>query len=155
MRSIFALVLVLALAACGQANQRGRQAPPPSLQAQVANYGVMLEQVETLTAARPGVGAGDPAQTREIARALRETAWSYNLERSRLCAKGLFTEVSCGTAFEPVWISEPATTEPTMTELQTRADDLGAQVRAFWTAICDDARSRESDEKARALVCAG
>lgn len=154
MRSIFAIALVLGLAACGQANQKGGAEAPPNLETQVARYEIMLGQVGDLTVARPGVGAGNPAQSREIARALRETVWSYNLERSRICAKGLFTEAACGTAYEPVWISEPATTEPTMTELQARSDDLGEQVTRFWTVVCDDARTRESDEKARALVCA-
>lgn len=157
MKQACAIVLALVLAACGQAGQTKQEpevSEPANLQIEVGRYGVMLGQVGDLTVARPGIGEPDPAQTREIARALRETTWQYNLERSRLCAKGLFTEVSCGPAYEPVWISEPVATEPTLAELQTRSTALGAEVMRFWNAVCDDARTREPDEQARMLVCA-
>lgn len=157
MKQARAIILALMLTACGQPVQTKQEpaAPePPNLQVEVGRYSVMLGQIADLTVARPGMGEPDPAQTREIARALRETTWQYNLERSRLCAKGLFTEVACGPAYEPVWIAEPVATEPTLAELQTRSTALGAEVMRFWTAVCDDARARETDEQARMLVCA-
>jgi hypothetical protein len=160
MPQLRALLLALALAACGQ----GAQAPAPAqapeaedplnIQIEVGRYGVMLGHVADLTADRPGVGEADPAQSREIARALRETVWRYNLERSRLCARGLFSDVACGPAYEPVWIAEPANAEPALTELQARSDALGGEVMRFWDAVCEDARTREPDEDARRMVCA-
>lgn len=160
MSNVRALILALALAACGQAGQEAAPGPatpetpnPMDLHIEIGRYGVMLDQVRDLTAERPGSAEADPAQPRELGRALREAVWKYNLERSRLCGKGLFTEVACGSAYEPVWISEPSNVEPTLQEIQSRSQALGEEVMRFWNAVCDDAASR-AGEQDRSSVCA-
>ncbi len=156
------LILALALAACGQGAQTptpeapaANEAPDPfTLNIEIGRYGVMLSHVHALTGDRPGSAEPEVTDPRELARSLRETAWEYNIERSRLCARGLFMEVSCGAAFEPVWISEPASAEPTLEELQSRSNALGEEVMRFWDVVCEDARTREPDEQAKMYVCA-
>lgn len=152
-----ALVLAFALAACGQQEAAPADTPEIALEAvlstQIRRQDVMLGQIETLTADRPGTGAADSSEPADMARALREQVWSYNLLRSRLCGRALFAEVSCGPAYQPVWVAEPADTAPTLEELQTRANALGAETQRLWDAVCADARTRETDAAARALVC--
>ncbi|MEQ1707377.1 MAG: hypothetical protein ABL864_03495 [Terricaulis sp.] len=155
------VVLTLALAGCGQGSEKAPAAPPieqgvdPSgLQIEVGRYGAMLGQVRDLTRERPGAAELDPATPREIARALRETVWEFNVDRSRICAKGLFAEIACGPAYEPVWISEPASAEPTLEDLQIRSTALGEEVMRFWDAVCQDARTRVEDAQEKMYVCA-
>ena len=154
-----ALVLALALAACGQAGEQAKTAEdaavdPFDLSIEIGRYGVMLSQVHSLSADRPGAAETEVTDPRDLARRLRETVWEYNLERSSLCARGLFPEVACGPAYQPVWIGEPADAAPTVEELQVRSRAVGEEVMRFWGAICEDARSRETDEQARQYVCA-
>jgi hypothetical protein len=152
-----ALLLALCVAACGQAEQAkapGSDAPnADDLNIEIGRYGVMVGHVNGLTAERPGL---DPEVTepRDLARRLRETVWEYNLERSRLCSKGLYAEVSCGPAYEPVWISEPETTAPSLEDLQVRSVAVGNEVMRLWDTVCEDARSRVEDEQERMYVCA-
>jgi hypothetical protein len=156
-----ALVLALSLAACGQ-NAPQADAPPPapeplnalSLSIEAGRYGVMLSQIHSLTGDRPGAMDTDASDPKDIARRLRETVWEYNLERSSLCARGLFAELACAPAYQPVWIGEPAEVAPTLEELQTRSDAVGEEVQHFWSIVCDDARTRETDADAREYVCA-
>lgn len=153
-----AILLAVCVAACGQSAEKGPEVPtapagpdPATLNIEIGRYGAMLYQIDELTSERPGAGA-ELSEQRDFARRLRENVWRLNLERSDLCAKGLFTEVACVPAYEPVWISEPATAEPTLEELQTRSDALGDEVMRFWDAVCEDARSRAT-EADRATVC--
>jgi len=153
------LILAVALAACGQNAAKGPAAPerpstPADLQIQIGRYGVMLDQVHNLTADRPGANEQAPTELPVMARALRETVWKYNVERSQLCARGLFAEVACGPSYQPVWISEAADAAPTFEELQTRSAAVGEEVQRFWTAVCADARTRETNEQDRPYVCA-
>jgi hypothetical protein len=154
-----ALVLALALAACGQSAEKGPGAPQPNgepdpftLNIEIGRYGAMLDQVNTHTAERPGAQP-EITETRDLARRLREGVWEYNLQRSQICAKGLFTELTCGPAYEPVWIAEPDTAEPTLQEIQSRSDALGAEVQRLWNAVCEDARSRAATDEERAYAC--
>jgi hypothetical protein len=155
-----AIVLALALAACGQTGEKAKapetaEAPNPlDLSIEIGRYGVMLNQTHSLTADRPGAAESDVTDPRDLARRLRETVWEYNLERSSLCARGLFTDVACGPAYQPVWIGEAADTAPSLAELQTRSNAVREEVLRFWDAVCEDARSRETDEQARQYVCA-
>lgn len=156
-----AIFLALVLAACGQPQTKGPETPaapeapdPFALNIEIGRYSVMLSHVQQLTRERPGAIEAEVTDPRDLARRLRETAWEYNLERSRLCARGLFTEVSCGPAYEPVWISEAATVTPTVAEIQSRSAALGEEVSRFWTAVCEDARTRIEDEQERMYVCA-
>jgi hypothetical protein len=158
---IRAMVMALALAACGQTAEKGPsattapEAPDPfDLNIEVGRYGVMLSHVQQLTRERPGSVEAEVTDPRDLARRLRETAWEYNLERSRLCSRGLFTEVSCGPAYEPVWMSEPGTVTPTLQEIQSRSASLGEEVSRFWNVVCEDARSRAVDDDERAYICA-
>jgi len=155
-----ALVLAAALAACGQPQTPAGSDTPAAqaareydLQVEVRRYDVMLDQVTTLTADRPGAGAIDDNHPRELARSLRETVWQYNITRSQLCARGLFVEVACGPSYEPVWISEPADAAPTLDEIQVRSEAVGVETRRLWDAVCEDARTRETNEEERGLVC--
>jgi hypothetical protein len=151
-----ALVLVLALAACGQQEaptETPEIAREASLQVEVRRYDLMIDQVQSLTADRPGVGVPEANNPVELARQLRETVWQYNIERSRLCSRGLFTEVSCGPAYQPVWIAEPANSTPSLDELQTRAGAVGAETQRLWDAVCEDARERVTVEAEHDLVC--
>jgi hypothetical protein len=149
-----AILLALALAACGQAGEKGAPAPaqtdeldPATLHIEIGRAGAMLSSVEALTEERPGSSEADVQSPAELARALRENVWEYNLQRSELCAKGLFTEVSCGPAYEPVWISEPATATPTLQEISNRQQAVHQEVQALWAAVCDDARSRVPEDE--------
>lgn len=158
---IRALVFAAALAACGQSAEKGSETPAASAQTdpfdlhiEIGRYGVMLSQVQSLTRERPGSAEADPSAPGELARNLRETVWEYNLIRSQLCAKGLFTEVACGPAYEPVWISEPANAAPTLAEIEARADAVGEETMRLWNVVCEDARARETDEQERMYVCA-
>ena len=161
MMKLTAIVLALALAACGQSSEKAPPEPAPvqgidpmDLQIEVGRYGVMLGHVRGLTRERPGAAELDLAAPREIARALRETVWEFNVDRSQLCAKGLFAEVACGPAYEPVWISEPAGAEPTLEDLQIRSAALGEEVMRFWDAVCEDGRTRVEDAQEKMYVCA-
>ncbi|HET9231648.1 MAG TPA: hypothetical protein VFO00_10200 [Vitreimonas sp.] len=154
-----ALLLALCVVACGQPTEKakapepGASADPFDLNIEVGRYGVMLNQVAEHTGERPGL---EPEVTdpRDLARRLRETVWEYNLERSRLCAKGVLPEATCGPSHEPVWISEPATAAPSLDDIQIRSAAVGAEVMRLWNAVCEDAASRVEDEQERMYVCA-
>jgi hypothetical protein len=156
-----ALVLALCVGACGQLGEKaeappqpGEAADPAALNIEIGRYGVMLSHVDDHTRERPGAGEENVEDPRVLARRLRETVWEYNLERSRLCAKGLYAEVTCGPAFEPVWIAEPATTAPSVEDLQIRSAAVGTEVMRLWNTVCEDARTRVEDEQERTYVCA-
>jgi len=156
-----AIVLAVALAACGQTGEKQADAPtssaapdPFDLNIEIGRYGVMLNQVSGHAAERPGSAEPEVTAPRDLARRLRETVWEYNLERSKICAKGLFTELTCTPAYEPVWIAEPPTAEPTLEEIQSRSDAVGNEVMALWNAICEDARTRATTDEERDLACA-
>jgi hypothetical protein len=156
-----AIFLALALAACGQTGAEKAQTPAPgepvdpyALYIEVGRYDVMLSHVENLNADRPGAAEQANEDPRAIARQLREVVWRYNRDRSDLCGRGLFTELSCAPAFSPVWINEPAASVATLDVLQARSNEVGAEVMRFWSAVCEDARTRETDEEARQYVCA-
>jgi hypothetical protein len=159
---IRALVLAVALAACGQdAEQPEAPAPAPeqpdamTLNIEIGRYGVMLSQVHGLSGDAAGdAPVADATDPQVMARALRETVWEYNLERSRLCAGGLYTEITCGPAFAPVWIGEPPTAAPTLEELQARSEAVGEEVIRLWNAVCANARAGETDEDAKMFICA-
>ena len=154
-----AIVLALALAACGQTGEQpdvptAPAGPDPfNLNIEIGRYGAMIGQVNGHTAERPGAEP-EVTEARDLARRLRETVWEYNIERSKICAKGLFTEITCTPAYEPVWIAEPPTAEPTMEEIQTRADAVGAEVMRLWDAVCEDARTRATSDEERQVACA-
>jgi len=156
-----AIVLALALAACGQTGEKQGEAPtapagpdPFTLNIEIGRYGAMLNQVTGHTEERPGSAEPEVTDARDLARRLRETVWEYNIERSRICAKGLFTEITCTPAYEPVWISEPPNAEPTLEEIETRADAVGQEVMNLWNAVCEDARTRATTDEERMLACA-
>jgi hypothetical protein len=154
-----AIVFVLALAACGQSAEKAQTPPTPegpdaaTLHIDIGRAGAMLSSVESLTSERPGNAETPVTDPADLARNLRENVWRYNIVRSELCAKGLFTEVACGSAYEPVWISEPSTAQPTLEEIQTRTTAVGDEVQRLWGAVCDDARSRVTDEQEKMAVC--
>ena len=154
-----AIVLALALAACGQTGEKQADVPtgpagpdPSTLNIEIGRYGAMLSQVSDQSAERPGSAEPEVTSQRDLARRLREAVWSYNIQRSQLCSKGLFVETTCGSAYEPVWIAEPDTVEPTLEEIQSRSDALGVEVQRLWGVVCDDAKARVPEEE-RMAVC--
>jgi hypothetical protein len=155
-----AIALALALAACGQSGEKqdvptAPGGPDPfTLNIEIGRYGAMLSQVTGHTQERPGSAEPEVTDPRDLARRLRETVWEYNIERSKICAKGLFTEITCTPAYEPVWIAEPPNAEPTMEEIQSRSDAVGQEVMTLWNAVCEDARTRAATDEERELACA-
>lgn len=159
-RAIYLALLLIA--ACGQSTTTKAPEPAPhelnpqDLHIEIGRYGVMLSHVTNLThEMAPAANVpSDPATPVALARQLRETVWEYNLERSRLCSDGLYTAVSCGPVFNPVWLADAADAEPTLQELKQRADAVGAEVMPFWNAVCEDVRAHETDDQAKMTVCA-
>lgn len=144
-----ALFLALAVAACGQAPQAPAapaqpEAPDPHLMnIEIGRYGVMLDQVGTLSSNRPDGAEIEPTEPAVLARRLREVVWVYNFERSRLCGRALFTTLTCGPAFDPVWINEPNDAAPSLEVLAERQAAVDALVIPFWDAVCADAKTRQ------------
>jgi len=158
MRLFAALIFsVLALAACkppGQTDQAsGPRVDPHALQTQIGSYSAMLRQTGAITSTQIGAPDASAEDAKELARGLREAVWTFNIQRSQLCARNLFTQTSCGPAFEPVWISEPPSARPTPEQLQTRSQEVSQMVQPFWTEICNDARSRTQDQAQRRAIC--
>jgi hypothetical protein len=159
MRLFAALIFsAIALAACKPPGPSqptpGAHVDPHALQIEIGRYGAMLQQTGRLTSTQLGAPDASAQDAKELARGLRETVWTYNIQRSQLCARNLFTETSCGPAFEPVWISEPPSARPTPEQLQMRSQEVSQTVQPFWTAICNDARSRTQDQNQRRTICA-
>ena len=155
MRPVVIWVLAFAaLAACKQNNAVQQTANnAQDLHSQIARFGAMLGETAALTANKPGTGLALASDPKELARALRETVWQFNVQRSQLCARNLYTDVSCGPALEPVWMAEPADAGPSLTELQQRSADVGQEIQKFWGAICDDARRRVTTPSQRQSIC--
>ncbi|MBI3437690.1 MAG: hypothetical protein HY054_03380 [Proteobacteria bacterium] len=157
---VFAALIVsaLALAACKPPGQNqpapGAHIDPHALQIEIGRYGVMLHQTGVLTSTQLGAPDASAEDAKELARGLREAVWTYNIQRSQLCARNLFTETSCGPAFEPVWISEPPNARPTPEQLQSRSQEVSQTVQPFWNTICADARRRTQDHQQQRLICA-
>ncbi|MBY0565317.1 MAG: hypothetical protein K2P58_14195 [Hyphomonadaceae bacterium] len=158
--AVLVLSLALTLAACNRSEEKA-EAPPPedanaiSLSIEIGRYGVMLSQVHALTGEMPAASAEtDASDPKDMARRLRETVWEYNLERSSLCGRGLYTTLACAPAYEPPWLGEPASAEVSIEDLQIRSVAVGEEVMRFWNAVCADARGREPDEDQRRYVCA-
>src|SRR5689334_23244960 len=161
MRVFLALLLsVAALGACrppGQSEQApGAHVDPHALEVEVRHYGAMLHQTGALTATQIGAPDASAQDPKELARALREAVWQYNIQRSQLCARNLFTETTCSPPYEPVWISEPPNSRPTAEQLQQRSTEVGQEIQHFWGVICDDARRRAREQSAGAdtrMIC--
>lgn len=141
-----AFSVCLALAACGPQPAQEPAAPagpdPAAMDVSIGRYALMLDQVDALTADRPGVTELASSDPRVLARRLRETVWRYNMQRSQLCGRGLFRDIACGPAFEPVWINEPMDAAPSLEILAERQAAVDALVNPFWNAVCADARTR-------------
>jgi hypothetical protein len=148
----------IALAACKPPGQNqpapGAHVDPHALQIEIGRYGVMLQQTGQITQTQIGAPDAGAEDAKELARGLRETVWTYNIQRSQLCARNLFTETTCTPPYEPVWISEPPNTRPTPEQLQSRSAEVGREVQTFWNTICNDARHRTQDREQQRLICA-
>lgn len=158
MRVFLALVFsVAALGACkppGQSGQAsGPHADPHALQVEIGHYGAMLHQTGELTSTQIGAPDASSQDAKELARGLREAVWQYNIQRSQLCARNLYTETTCTPPYEPVWISEPPNTRPTAEQLQQRSSEVGQEIQHFWGVICEDARRRTQDQAQRRTIC--
>lgn len=154
--AVIAVLAFAALAACrppGAQPPAGQPVDPHALQIEIGRYGVMLHQTGELTSTQLGAPDASAEDPKELARALREAVWQYNIQRSQLCGRNLFTETTCSPPYEPVWISEPASMRPTPEQLRQRSAEVGQEVQHFWGVICDDARHRTQNADQRRLVC--
>jgi hypothetical protein len=151
MRAIlFALAfLAVPAAASAQSNEAF------NLSIEVGRWGAMLSSVEDHRPNLQPPQAGDPeyATPRALARRLRETVWELNLMRSRLCAEGRVTRVSCRPAFTPSWLSKPPDEAPSLYTLEQRSAALGREVSPLWNAVCAEIEARVADPEERRLVC--
>lgn len=155
MRQLFySCIAIAALAACGptpveKAPPEPQAIEPFDLHIDVGRYGAMLHTVSELTAERAySASVDDVVDARSMARDLRENAWEYNLLRSRLCARNIHPEASCGPAFNPVWLADPADAEVSLEEIRTRNQAFGAEINPLWGAVCDEAAAQvPEDEK--------
>lgn len=154
-----AVLLALCLAACGQGAEKAKNAqtseePDPfTLNIEIGRYGAMLDQVREHTQERSGSAEASVTDPQHLARRLRETVWQYNIERSGLCAKGLYAELTCGPPYAPIWLSEPDSVTPSLADLHARSSAVGDEVMRLWNAVCEDAASRVADEQERMYVC--
>lgn len=149
-----AILIALCVASC--ASVAPEDADPHGLGIEIGRYGVMLHQTAELTdgADPPVVEGTDINQQRELARDLREQVWTYNLQRSRVCAAGVVTSASCGPAFAPAWLTESPAAAPSFVELARRSRAVGGVIMPFWNAVCADAAQKVADEQERMYVCA-
>jgi hypothetical protein len=166
MRSlILALIAAAALGACGQREGPASQVPPITpatgdamdpieLEIAVGRYGAMQGQINGLTEEVGSVTdqPDDAAKRRYLARKLREEVWRYNLQRSHLCGEGYLMTATCGPAFAPVWLDEPADADITHETLVERAVAVGDVVMPLWNAVCEDAETRVPEDERR-MVC--
>ena len=153
-RALLCVLAIAALVACKpNATTQPQAHNPQDLHIEIGRFGAMLSETAGLTENKPGTSMADPADPKELARMLRETVWRYNGQRSDLCGKNLYVEVSCGPAFEPVWMSEPADAAPSFDELKQRSDAVGGEVQRFWDAICEDARAGVTGQTEKMAVC--
>lgn len=154
-----ALLIALALAACGPANQAPQAPPEPEapdpfvMQNSIGRYVSMMDQVQEVMREHANGAELEPTDPRALARHLREVVWAYNLQRSRLCGRGILPEASCGPAYSPVWLNEPADAAPAIDVLHARVAAVDAEVVRFWDAVCADARA-QLPEAEQGAVCA-
>jgi hypothetical protein len=157
MRVFLALLFsVAALGACkppGQSQQTAAHVDPHALEVEIGHYGAMLHQTGELAATQIGAPDASAQDAKELARGLREAVWQYNIQRSQLCARNLYTETTCTPPYEPVWISEPPNTRPTPEQLRQRSSEVGQEIQHFWGVICEDARRRTQDQAQRRTIC--
>jgi hypothetical protein len=148
-----AIVLSLALASC--ATVQADEADPHNLGIEIGRWGYMLTQIAEHTdgADPPYVEGRDLDVQRNLARELREVVWTYNLQRSKICAAGVLTEASCGPAYAPAWLTEANMIAPSFPEIARRSTAVGDVVMPFWDKVCADAASRVADEEEKRLVC--
>ncbi|MGE3143540.1 MAG: hypothetical protein AB7L65_09480, partial [Hyphomonadaceae bacterium] len=151
---IKALICAAALAFAAAA--AAAETPDPfNLSIEIGRWGVMQGQIDAV--APPGQpaleeeGAPSPAA---LARRLRETVWELNLQRSRLCAEGRFTEIACAPAFSPPWLREAPDRSVSLSALQRRSEAVGRALMPLWGAACADARAEVEDEEEQRLICA-
>lgn len=160
LRTLVIIAVFFPLAACGE--QQAQPAPgapqaeaidPFNLHIEIGRYGAMMGQVRDHTAETPNAAPEeDVADPIVLARRLRETAWEYNMLASQLCSRGLFAEQTCGPAFNPVWLADPADASVSLEEIETRKEALGDQVLPLWNAVCEQARQGVPEEE-QMMVC--
>jgi hypothetical protein len=125
---------------------------PFDLQIEIGRYGAMLHTVRELTAERAAASAGEEdIDARSMARELRENVWEYNLLKSRLCARNIHPRTSCGPAFNPVWLADPADANVGLAEIRARNQALGAEINALWGVVCDEARAQVPEDEQMAV----
>lgn len=158
LRTLALIAALFPLAACGEqagtepGESRAEAIDPFNLHIEIGRYGAMLSTVEGLTAETPSAAAEeDVTAPANLARHLRQNVWEYNLLRSRLCARGLFTQQSCGPSYNPVWLADPADAAVSLEEIQARNQAFGEEVSPLWGAVCDAARQGVPEDEQMAV----
>src|SRR5262245_32488760 len=99
MMRVLIVLAVAALTACKPQGAAQQANNPQDLNIEIGRYSAMLNTTQQLTAEKTGTSMAEVTDPKVLARRLRETVWQYNVQRSELCGKNLYTEVSCGPAF--------------------------------------------------------
>jgi hypothetical protein len=139
--------MALALAGCAH-QPRQRDDDDTDLYIQLSYPYQMLDHTRELAELRDSTPDVDTRNNpRELARVLRQTVWEYDAESSSLCARGLYTDVSCLPALNPPWLYESAKAAPSAEELLRRAEWVQERMGALWDAACADFRERHPEVK--------
>ena len=144
MRFLISLTALAALTACANSPAPAAPLDASNLYISISRWGVMLSEVAGLVADHEGhaTTTGEPGEPRALARSLRETVWTYNLQRSELCAKNDLPELSCGPAYAPAWLTDEPNTAPSLAELDRRSEAVGNVVMPFWDGVCARERAK-------------
>ena len=140
----------------------GSAAKQPEVQEVDSNLGVvagyanvMLDHLRELMELETSKSGQDVRfdTRRAFASGLRQTVWEYNVESAKMCAKGLYTEVSCLPALDPPWLTEAQSASPTEKELERRVDWVNAHVQRLWDAACEEFKKSHPEDQGYMSYC--
>jgi hypothetical protein len=149
------LLLVLTIMSGCAATQPRVQEVDTNLRVVAGYADVMLYHLRELIELKTSESGKDLRfdSRRELASGLRQTVWEYNVESAKICAKGLYTEVSCLPVLNPSWLTEAPNTSPTEKELERRVDWVNAHVQPLWDAACEDFKKSHPEPEAYMPYC--
>ena len=146
MTRIATLLLVLTIMSGCAANQPRVEEDDSILHYYGFYSGVILDRLRDLIKFPSSESQQDErTDARGWAAALRQTVWEYNVESANMCAKSLYTKVSCLPALDPPWLTEPPDKSPTAKELERRADWVMRRVERLWDGACEDFQKSHPD----------
>ena len=155
MTRIVKLLLAMTIMSMCAAQQPGVQEVDSSLRVVAGYADVMLYHLRELVELKTSEAGQDVRvdARRAFASGLRQTVWEYNVESAKICAKGLYTEVSCLPALDPPWLTEAPNRSPTEKELERRVDWVNAHVQRLWDAACEDFKKSHPDPEDYMSYC--